>query len=61
MDGSGAWYDEVALGDSFGRTVTVTDTHLVLGAGLIGDGIRITSTTSTRRGRASGRESCTAC
>ena len=37
FDGSGAWYDEVAIGDSFARTVTVTDTHLVLGAGLIGD------------------------
>ena len=37
MDASGAWYDEVAVGDSFSRSVTVTDTHLVLGAGLIGD------------------------
>jgi acyl dehydratase len=37
FDGSGAWYDEVAIGDSFSRTVTVTDTHLVIGAGLIGD------------------------
>ena len=37
MDASGAWYDDVAVGDSFSRSVTVTDTHLVLGAGLIGD------------------------
>lgn len=37
FDGSGAWYDEVAIGDTFARTVTVTETHLVLGAGLIGD------------------------
>ena len=37
FDGSGAWYDDVAVGDSFARTVTVTDTHLVVGAGLIGD------------------------
>ena len=37
MDASGAWYDDVAVGDTFSRTVTVTDTHLVLGAGLIGD------------------------
>ena len=37
FDGSGACYDEVAIGDTFARTVTVTETHLVLGAGLIGD------------------------
>jgi acyl dehydratase len=37
MDGSGRWYDDVAIGDSFSNTVTITDTHLVLGAGLIGD------------------------
>ena len=37
MDASGAWYDDVAVGDTFARTVTVTDTHLVVGAGLIGD------------------------
>jgi acyl dehydratase len=37
FDGSGAWYDEVAIGDTFARTLTVTETHLVLGAGLIGD------------------------
>jgi len=34
---SGAWYDEVALGDTFEGALTITDTHLVLGAGLIGD------------------------
>jgi 3-hydroxybutyryl-CoA dehydratase len=37
MDDSGRWFDEVAIGDAFSRTLTVTDTHLVLGAGLIGD------------------------
>jgi acyl dehydratase len=37
MDGSGAWYDDVRIGDTFSRTLTITDTHLVLGAGLIGD------------------------
>ncbi len=37
MDGSGRCYDDVAVGDSFARTVTITDTHLVVGAGLIGD------------------------
>lgn len=33
----GAWYDEVAVGDTFEGSLTITDTHLVLGAGLIGD------------------------
>ena len=37
MDGSGKHYDEVAVGDTFRRSLTVTDTHLVIGAGLIGD------------------------
>ena len=37
VDGSGRWYDEVALGEAFSRTLTITETHLVLGAGLIGD------------------------
>jgi 3-hydroxybutyryl-CoA dehydratase len=37
MDDSGRWYDEVKIGDSFTRTITITETHLVLGAGLIGD------------------------
>jgi acyl dehydratase len=37
MDESGHSYDEVAVGDSFSRSITITDTHLVLGAGLIGD------------------------
>ena len=33
----GKWFDEVAVGDRFGTSVTVTETHLVLGAGLFGD------------------------
>ena len=37
LDGSGAWFDDVALGERFTRTLTITETHLVLGAGLIGD------------------------
>ncbi len=37
MDGSGRHYDEIAVGESFRRSLTVTDAHLVLGAGLIGD------------------------
>jgi len=37
MEGSGRHYDEVAIGESFRRSLTVTDTHIVIGAGLIGD------------------------
>ena len=37
MNGSGARYDDVRLGDRFASSLTVTETHLVLGAGLIGD------------------------
>lgn len=33
----GKWYDEVAAGDTFGTRLTVTEAHLVLGAGLFGD------------------------
>lgn len=37
MEASGHWYDEVRIGDTFARSITITETHLVLGAGLIGD------------------------
>jgi acyl dehydratase len=37
MDASGRWYDEVESGETFSRSITITETHLVLGAGLIGD------------------------
>jgi acyl dehydratase len=37
MDDTGHWYDEVRIGETFSRSITITDTHLVLGAGLIGD------------------------
>jgi acyl dehydratase len=37
LQGSGRWFDELREGDSFSNAVTVTETHLVLGAGLIGD------------------------
>jgi len=37
MDESGRWYDDVEVGDTFSRSMTITETHLVLGAGLIGD------------------------
>ena len=33
----GKWYDEVKAGDIFGTSLTVTETHLVLGSGLFGD------------------------
>ncbi|MEO8145783.1 MAG: MaoC family dehydratase [Betaproteobacteria bacterium] len=33
----GRWYDEVKAGDSFASSLTVTETHLVLGAGMFGD------------------------
>jgi 3-hydroxybutyryl-CoA dehydratase len=33
----GKWYDEVKVGDGFGDQVTVTETHLVLAAGMFGD------------------------
>jgi 3-hydroxybutyryl-CoA dehydratase len=33
----GKWYDEVGIGDGFGDALTVTETHLVLAAGMFGD------------------------
>lgn len=33
----GKWYGEVAVGERFGASLTVTEAHLVLGAGLFGD------------------------
>ena len=33
----GKTYDEIKVGDSFGTSMTVTETHLVLAAGLFGD------------------------
>ena len=33
----GKWYDEVKVGDSFASSLTVTETHLVLGSGMFGD------------------------
>ena len=33
----GKAYDEIKVGDSFGSAMTVTETHLVLAAGLFGD------------------------
>jgi 3-hydroxybutyryl-CoA dehydratase len=34
---AGKGYDEIDVGDTFESAMTVTETHLVLGAGLIGD------------------------
>ena len=37
MHVAGRWFDEVSVGDRFSGRMTITETHLVLGAGLIGD------------------------
>ena len=37
MHHEGKWFDEVAIGDTFASRMTITEAHLVLGAGLIGD------------------------
>ena len=37
MDGSGKRFGETTVGATFANTLTITETHLVLGAGLIGD------------------------
>jgi 3-hydroxybutyryl-CoA dehydratase len=33
----GKWYDEVSIGERFATSLTVTETHLVLGSGMFGD------------------------
>ena len=35
--GSGRWFDDVVVGDTFASALTITETHIVIGAGLIGD------------------------
>lgn len=35
--GSGRWFDDVIVGDTFASALTITETHIVVGAGLIGD------------------------
>ena len=37
LDGSGLRYDDARIGETFASTMTITETHLVLGAGLVGD------------------------
>jgi 3-hydroxybutyryl-CoA dehydratase len=36
-EASGKWFDDVSTDERFSARVTITDAHLVLGAGLIGD------------------------
>jgi acyl dehydratase len=33
----GKWYDDVAVGERFGTSLTLTEAHLVLGSGMFGD------------------------
>jgi acyl dehydratase len=37
LHGSGRWFDDVRVGDTFSSALTVTETHIVVGGGLIGD------------------------
>jgi 3-hydroxybutyryl-CoA dehydratase len=37
LQGSGKWFDDVTIGDTFASALTITETHIVMGAGLIGD------------------------
>jgi acyl dehydratase len=34
---TGKWFDDVRVGDTFASALTITETHIVMGAGLIGD------------------------
>ena len=34
---TGKWFNETKVGDTFSTSITVTETHLVLAAGLLGD------------------------
>lgn len=37
LAGSGVWFDDVRVGDTFASAITISETHIVVGAGLIGD------------------------
>lgn len=37
MKARGRWFDELAVGESFESTVTITEAHLMLGAGYVAD------------------------
>jgi len=34
---TGKWFEETAIGDTFSASLTITETHLVLASGLLGD------------------------
>ena len=59
LQGSGAWFEDVRVGDRFDSAVTVTETHIVMGAGLIGDFNPHHMRGSQENSRSRG--SCTAC
>jgi len=37
MDNSGKWFDEIRVGDTFSRSVTISEAHLVMSCGILGD------------------------
>jgi 3-hydroxybutyryl-CoA dehydratase len=37
MDNMGKWFDQIAIGDTFGRSVTITEAHLVASCGILAD------------------------
>jgi len=37
MTPKGRWFDELAVGETFDSAITITDAHLMLGAGYVGD------------------------
>ncbi|MEO8345565.1 MAG: MaoC family dehydratase [Betaproteobacteria bacterium] len=37
MDGTGKWFDEIVVGEVFSRSVTITEAHLVMSCGILGD------------------------
>jgi 3-hydroxybutyryl-CoA dehydratase len=37
MDNSGKWFDDISVGDMFSRSVSITEAHLVMSCGILGD------------------------
>ena len=37
MDNGGKWFDDIRVGDTFSRSVTITEAHLVTSCGILGD------------------------